>query len=153
MTLSIALIPFCAILVAGCANDEPVVLDKVKAIVVAPQSEKTLINSIWRTGDETNQIRILRLDSSIKGWQVLRLAKTNCQCIFYLPLDKTQGDIEYSNKDRGHACQLIPKFDVMQVPDNEIEKCKKQPQFKYFTFVAGVFTLHDQAEDTNQVFH
>lgn len=153
MTLSIALIPFCAILVAGCANDEPVVLDKVKTIAVVPQSKKTLINSIWRTGDETNQIRILRLDSAIKGWQVLRSEKANCQCIFYLPLDKTQGDIEYSNKDRGYACQLIPRLDAMQVSVDEIEKCKKQPQFKYFTFIAGVFTLHDQVENTNQVFY
>ena len=153
MTPSVRFISLVTILVTGCANDEPIASDKVEVIIETPQSEKALINSVWRTVDETNMIRILRLDSAIKGWQVLRLTKTNCQCVFYLPLNKMQGSIEYSNRDSGHACQLIPKFDVMQIPMDEIEKCKKQPQFNHFTFTAGVFTLHDQVEDTNQVFY
>lgn len=153
MSPVVALTIFVFILVTGCADNEPVMTDKIEVIIKSPQSEKRLTNSLWSTTDETNQIRILQLDSTIKGWQVLHSAKANCQCIFYLPLNKTQGEVEYSNREKAYSCSLLPRSEILQIPIQEIERCKMQPQFSHFTFIAGVFTLKNPVKDINQIFY
>lgn len=140
-------------MIAACADDKATAPDEIQIIAETPQNEKTLTDNIWQTHDATNTIRILRLDSTIKGWQALSLERSNCRCILYLPLNKNKGHIDYRNRDTGNACQLLPKVEVMQIPIDEVEKCKKQTQFKSFTFIAGIFTLYDPIKKINQVFY
>ena len=149
----VILIPLGILLVVSCSDDKAIALSSVAAPVEIPQNEKTLTGNLWRTTDDMNQIRVLQLDSTIKGWQALSFEKSNCHCILYLPLNKIQGSIDYRDRDNGKACQLLPKIEIMQIPIDEVEKCKRQSQFNSFTFTAGVFTLHNPTNNTDQVLY
>ena len=149
----VILIPLGILLVVSCSDDKVIAPSSAEVSVEVPQNKKTLTGSMWRTADDINQIRVLRLDSTVKGWQALSFEKSNCHCILYLPPNKTQGVIEYRDRDNGKACQLLPKIEIMQIPVGEVEKCKGQSRFNSFTFTAGVLTLYNPINNIDQVFY
>ena len=149
----VILIPLGILLAVGCSDDKATVINSVEIPAQTPQNEKTLTGNLWRTADDINQIRVLQLDSTIKGWQALNFEKSNCHCILYLTLNRTQGIIDYRDRDNGKACQLLPKFEIMQVPVDEVKSCKEQPLFNSFTFTAGVLTLYNPMNNIDQVFY